>query len=289
MPVAFGISTVSGISADRLNTLLYRPQKGACRTVVLFPGDISQLFRPSETQVPYRYSIEALAWLMASRFPSENIVVVVPCEMKAGYAEYKNFIPILDRLGNPHWGLGNKAKVPLHQPIQHLEGLLKRLCQDGDSLSEELSLVFFSKGATVANALFLDNLRPLFWSQVRSVDIVDPGLSIPGELFPLNMVDLTRLAKAVRNDFSLRLHLTPRQYCDRNRPWIRQEIDTFVQIGRNISFPIHRTVYFSDIPSPVAQEDLLDMHFDSLCVLGSGEQPMDDAVKMAQGFFSRWK
>mmetsp|Transcript_28587 Transcript_28587/g.66238 ORF Transcript_28587/g.66238 Transcript_28587/m.66238 type:complete len:292 (+) Transcript_28587:82-957(+) len=286
MPVAAGCFQCKG-AEKKLNWLITRVVPAATRCIVFFPGDISDF---ANAQAPYHYSLEALTWVLAAKYPDDTLVVVKPRMMVELFAVYVNFM-FVDSTGNPRprqrrrspgsTGADEEDVVPAPPAAAHLEGLLQSLEEQlEEAVPRTLVLVGFSKGAAVLNALLLDARESSFWSRCEAIHFIDAGLTVPG-VFPATREDLKELAKNVPQGFAIWLHFTPRQSQDEARPFVAEEAETFAERCKVAGLAIQRRDYFSQqLPS-------LDMHFDCLRCFQTSLDDEDDGDKHA-GFFKAW-
>lgn len=303
MPLRAGAFHCTG-AERKMNWLLVRALPEAQRCIVFFPGDISD-FAPL-AGLPYSYSLEALMWVLCSKFPGDTIVLVKPRMMVDHYAIYVNFM-LVDSTGNPR-PLGSMRRSderaggaaedcdermpdasteeviePPHA-VAHLQGLLSSLETElGAALPPQLMLVGFSKGAVVLAALLREaQAEPEFWGRVRAVHFVDAGLSVPG-VFPLREEELQAASLVAPEGFAIWLHGTPRQWEDAARPFVAEETDAFARRCETAGLRVERRCYGAgEAPS-------LDMHFDSLrCFCTGGAEDAEASGERHLGFFRAW-
>jgi len=154
-----------------------------------------------------------------------------------------------------------------------------RDCCDGDGLASRhddmngddmalaarpMTLVGFSKGGVVLNALMREGGRGDFWSRVDAVHFVDAGLNTRG-VFPLTSKELETLRQHVSGSFAVYLHGTPRQLSDKARPWIGEEFRDFFQRGRASGIRFVSLEYLKKTPAT------LNSHFEALRVFATNE------------------
>lgn len=307
MPVSAGVFFCAG-DERKCNWLLVRPVPGAQRSVIFFPGDISD-FAASDS--PYSYSLEALLWVLCCKFPDDTIVVVKPHMMVNNFAIYVNFM-LVDSRGNPRplqelharkkseddgdgtdivmstdnddeVGHGDSAGLVVQPPraVAHLEKLLSTLEHElGGELPNTFVLVGFSKGAAVINALLRESGEAAFWKKVENVHFLDAGLMVPG-VFPVQSQALQALNHSVGEGFAIWLHGTPRQLQDLGRPFIVEETNAFVERCKDAGLRVEQRTYAEGQPPS------LNMHFDTVrCFLThTGDTNGGDGHC---GFFQTW-
>eukprot|EP00928_Gymnodinium_smaydae_P092251 TRINITY_DN76074_c0_g1_i1.p1 TRINITY_DN76074_c0_g1~~TRINITY_DN76074_c0_g1_i1.p1 ORF type:complete len:335 (+),score=82.18 TRINITY_DN76074_c0_g1_i1:44-1048(+) len=314
MPIRAAVLHCIG-DQQKANWLLVRHVPGAARCIICFPGDISDFAVGDKS---YRYSLESLLWVLTCKYPEDTVVLVRPRMMVGLFAAYVNFM-FVDSTGSPRpmaqvrgarsdavvAGAEAAAEMPLQadadaeaeeeerapelpRAAAHLEALLHALEERlGESLPEALSLVGFSKGATVLTCLLrelADAQRPesrQLWSRATSVHFVDAGLHVPGECFPSEAPALRSLAEVCRRDFAVWIHGTPRQLQDPRRPFVAAETDAFAARCREAGLRVERRLYAE------GQELSLDMHFDCLRCFYTGDDDRE-AGDRHSGFFARW-
>merc|ERR1719329_1619810 len=308
MPLSAGVFHCTGVDG-KCNWLLVRPIEGAERTVVFFPGDISDFGKGGNPYHPY--SLESLLWVLCIKFPNDTIVVVKPRMMNGFHAIYVNFL-IVDEVGNPRpleelrkkepagelegdaaegsaaaggEAVGDEMEGPqelaldLPRAAAHLAALLRSAGEElGAELPTTLVLVGFSKGAAVLNALLRDAEELV--GRCTDVHYVDAGLHIPG-VFPMGARELELVARAASERFTVWLHGTPRQMDDPQRPFVAQESREFEQRCRDAGLRVERRSYAEGGPPS------LDMHFDALRSFQTCAEDRDFGPRYI-GFFSAW-
>jgi hypothetical protein len=254
MPISMGLFYLNG-GDDRLTHLLYRPSslENPKGVVVFFPGDISDFAYArmkdalalgdgySDNQ---EYNIESLAYRVSHCVPDRyDLVIIKPSAMRGYSSIYSNFL-VCDEQGNPI----NREDETSHERPHGSRYLLSLLHNLGVASHQQLNLdsitmVGFSKGGVVLSGLLREEYTDLI-SRVRRWVFIDPGLSVPQSTF-----------RAPHTTAPIRIYVSPYQYEDRNRPWLRAEIDEYVsQSGAEI-----RHILIS-LPRSV------EHHFDSVTV-----------------------
>lgn len=315
MPLSVAVFHCAGVDR-KCNWLLVRPIDGATRTVVFFPGDISDFVTGGNPYHPY--TLESLMWVLCIKFPNDTIVVVKPRMMNGFHAIYVNFL-IVDEVGNPRpreelckkdpaseaegggaegsGAAGGEAAggesaggekagasellVEMPRAAAHLEALLRSAGEElGADLPATLVLVGFSKGAAVLNALFRDAEAAGLLARCADVHFVDAGLHIPG-VFPVSAPELELVARAATERFIVWLHGTPRQMDDPQRPFVAQESREFEQRCRDAGLRVERRSYAEGGPPS------LEMHFDALRSFQTCLEDRDFGPRYI-GFFHAW-
>mmetsp|Transcript_65096 Transcript_65096/g.172434 ORF Transcript_65096/g.172434 Transcript_65096/m.172434 type:complete len:306 (-) Transcript_65096:5-922(-) len=305
MPLPIGTFLCHGAD-QKCNWLLVRHVPAARRCVIFFPGDISDW---AEGDDMYRYSLEALMWVVCTKYPNDTVVTVRPRMLVNMSAIYVNFM-FVDGRGNPRSlaelrKRGDAAKegeqgeeeerhelhaeqaelagdtVSLPRACEHLLKLLASLENEIDaSLPATLVLVGFSKGAAVLSALLRED-EPLLSQRLESVHFVDAGLHVPG-VFPLDDQELQSLAQKVDQNFTLWLHGTPRQMQDEQRPFVALEAAAFLERCAAAGLCTEQRSYGA------GRCVTLNLHFDSLrCFFTSREDT--DGGDVHCGFFDAWE
>lgn len=312
MPLSAGVFFCAGVDR-KCNWLLIRPIDGATRTVVFFPGDISDFATGANPHHPY--TLESLLWVLCCKFPNDTIVVVKPRMMNGFHAIYVNFL-IVDEVGNPRPpaqlhvnqpSAGETSECPEEAPPKaegeaeasseanaaaepalevpkaaaHLEALLRSAGEElGTELPATLVFVGFSKGAAVLNALLRDGEAATLWGRCADVHFVDAGLHIPG-VFPVQGPELDVVARSAAEGFTVWLHGTPRQMEDPLRPFVAQESREFEQRCKDAGLRVERRSYAEGGPPS------LDMHFDALRSFQTCAEDRDFGPRYI-GFFHQW-
>lgn len=279
MPLRVGVFQCKGLAA-KLNWLLVRHVPQAARSVVFFPGDISDF---ASTYAPYSYSLEGLLWVLCCKFPEDNVILVKPRMMREHFSIYVNFMQV-DSMGNPRYlaePKNEEADPPEAVAVDHLQLLLTSLSRElGEELPSPIVLLGFSKGGAVLNALMREP-KAMLWSRVQAVHFIDTGLTVPG-VFPMNEEELRHLKDVVQGEFEIWLHCTPRQLEDPGRPFVAKEHDEFEERCRALGFVVHRRLYGQGLPIS------LDMHFDALRCFYTSQTDQESGTQHC-GFFRAWQ
>eukprot|EP00440_Ansanella_granifera_P038347 gb/GFBE01041608.1/.p1 GENE.gb/GFBE01041608.1/~~gb/GFBE01041608.1/.p1 ORF type:complete len:240 (+),score=48.20 gb/GFBE01041608.1/:1-720(+) len=217
-------------SESQVETLDVVVAAGSSQAVVLFPGDLTtgeaeMLADP--VLAPFaHWSSEALARLLASRFPGANIVVVRPSRQHDAFSCFDNFLAT-NQLGDPLNGeyvdKGGKACAHL---LALLQTASKRLGLEHAQLgSQALHVLGFSKGGTVMNQLLtefgagqLSEGPKSLLSMTSSFTWLDPGVNEGGPVFVSDPEVLRGAAQQIRRlrpCMQLHVAFTPYQLaCD---------------------------------------------------------------------------
>jgi hypothetical protein len=208
---------------------LYRPcsldsRKGV---VVFFPGDISDFAYArmkdalalgdgySDNQ---EYNLESLARRVSHCVPDDyDLVIIKPNAMRGYSSIYSNFL-VCDEQGNPI----HRENETSHESPHGSRYLLALLHDLGVASHQQLNLesitmVGFSKGGVVLSELLREQYTD-FTLRVQHWVFIDPGLSVPQLTF-----------RDPHTDAPIRIYVSPYQYDDRNRLWLRAEIDEYVR------------------------------------------------------------
>lgn len=235
MPLTF---TVAKLRDERLrtNTLIFIPSStpSSRRSVIFFSGDISDfaftrrsdpLIAGDPEVLRYEYSLESISWTLAARVRDyASLIVFKPNMMLGNFAIYSNFLNC-DGSGNPRW-TDMKQYPPESTASETLLGFiysgstqLEDLCN-----TDRLSLVAFSKGCVLLSAFLKDRDAALL-SRVSSITYIDPGLHVRDSTFPFTEEEYASFP----SDIPIKVFVSPYQYSDPERNWLRSEIHDFVQ------------------------------------------------------------
>lgn len=310
MPVSAGLFWCTG-AEHKCNWLLARHAPASRRCVVFFPGDLSDF--AAGAGLPYCYSLEAIFWVLCCKFPEDTLVLIKPRMMVEHFAIYVNFM-LVDGMGNPrplselrpedpdaptgeHQGelegrpppqAEAAAAQPMVEPpraVLHLERLLASLRAElGGDLPPRLTLIGFSKGASVLGALLREAKTEVeFWESVDAVHFVDAGLTVPGNIFPVGPEELAALRAVACEGFAVWLHGTPRQWEDPARPFVAEETQAFAQRCQVAGLKVERRCYGAGWPPN------LNLHFDSLrCFCTGSASDAGGSGDSYCGYFAAW-
>ena len=231
MPLAWGITTESG-SGKRKTTLLYRPSDGELHsgTVVFFPGDVSDfafshrsdaLFQGVAGVGDYRFSLEGICWEISSRIPAGFSIIVLRASFMIGCSSaFTNFVPS-DMQGTPRWADIESSSVPLTPGLtlfRIIESLRSSLHLSG--ALGKITLIGFSKGCVVLSGIIRESFDDLL-NSVHKIAFIDPGLRVPDATFRSNLGKFRGIP--------IEVWMSPYQYDDPKRPWLRNEVNAFVK------------------------------------------------------------
>lgn len=229
---------------------------------------------------------------------SVNVWVVEASTFRGPFAVYKEFVPSVNSRGEPkHYDPdGFPASSSIIGIISNsIDQVRSSFSADKDGLpipemrTPKTALFGFSKGGTVINQIVSElanidvidavttdsqtlqtknNIFPStkdgFLRSISEFHYVDVGLNCRGAY----LTDHTPIDQVARglmiHNSSLRfvLHGTPRQWCDLNRPWIREEKDSLFQLLRDAGekyggrLQVSERFYFADA------QPTLQMHFE---------------------------
>ncbi|CAI5728368.1 unnamed protein product [Hyaloperonospora brassicae] len=224
---------------------------GQCN-VIFFPGDV-QDYKAAMLSGPFAdycdYAYEAVADLLSTKFgPASNVWVVRPSRFKHGaYSSFDNFVT------SNEYGAALRYE-PTACATKHLASLMHNtqaaLRRQGVNVSTAvpMHLLGFSKGGIVLNQLVTELVRcslnkkrsfsgqlqqgsafastRQFFSNINSIHWLDPGNGSLQGAMPTGDGCLSVLAQY--EQLRLFVHVTPYQYEARTRPWIKAEVNSFV-------------------------------------------------------------
>uniref|UniRef100_H3HB66 Uncharacterized protein n=1 Tax=Phytophthora ramorum TaxID=164328 RepID=H3HB66_PHYRM len=210
---------------DRENELyLSVPKSATARcNVIFFPGDV-QDFKAAMLDGPFAdysdYAYEAVAELLSEKFGDTcNVWVVRPSRFKHGaYSSFDNFVTTNNYGAATEYDTTAYATKHLASLMQNTQATLRR---QGVNVSTALSmhLLGFSKGGIVLNQLVTELVRYSF-NKKRS----NSGQVRQGQL-------------------RLFVHVTPYQYDASKRPWIKTEVNNFVNRMNLLGADVQLIIY----------------------------------------------
>ncbi|ETK83221.1 hypothetical protein L917_11317 [Phytophthora nicotianae] len=255
---------------DRENELFLSVPKNttACCNAIFFPGDV-QDFKATMDAGPFAdysdYAYEAVAGLLSEKFGSTcNVWVVRPSRFKHGaYSSFDNFVTTNE------YGAATKYD-PTAFATKHLASLMQNtqatLRRQGVNVSTALPmhLLGFSKGGIVLNQLVTELVRYSFnkkrsnCGQVRQGSVFASTRQFFAAIYSIHWLDAgngslvgampteeTALAVLSRYEqLRLFVHVTPYQYEARQRPWIKTEVNSFVNKMNVLGADIQLIIYY---------------------------------------------
>ncbi|KAL4128914.1 hypothetical protein PRIC2_007894 [Phytophthora ramorum] len=254
---------------DRENELyLSVPKSATARcNVIFFPGDV-QDFKAAMLDGPFAdysdYAYEAVAELLSEKFGDTcNVWVVRPSRFKHGaYSSFDNFVTTNNYGAAMEYDTTAYATKHLASLMQNTQATLRR---QGVNVSTALSmhLLGFSKGGIVLNQLVTELVRysfnkkrsnsgqvrqgsafastRQFFSAINSIHWLDSGNgSLEGAL-PTEELALSVLARY--DQLRLFVHVTPYQYDASKRPWIKTEVNNFVNRMNLLGADVQLIIY----------------------------------------------
>ncbi|RID67641.1 hypothetical protein BRARA_D02715 [Brassica rapa] len=266
---------------------------------VFFHGD--RVRDTGNTVIERLYDLRKVAEVIVSKFGnSVNAWVVEASVFNGPFAVYKDFVPTVNRYGEPTTsyspvGLPASSSIVslLSSFLQEAESLVLKEGKDvclRSSLAHcpRTILLGFSKGGLVMNQ-FLSEMSSLetnsssedeeigiipaskesFLKSVSEVHYVDVGLNSSGAyITDQNVVQrISQRLAGGGSSVSVFVHGTPRQWRDEQRGWIVKEKDELVRLlkseGENSGgkLQVHERFYFADrVPD-------LQMHFEIIDVM----------------------
>ena len=178
--------------------------------------------------------------------PRCSTVCFRPFSFRGNYACYSDYVSS-DIHGYPEW---EKTDIDASETLlSYLESLSKAL-QLPSLKNGRITLVGFSKGAVVLSALLKTRNRSLL-EHVDKFIFIDPGLSVPGRLFPFTPEEYDLFP----SEIPIEIYSTGYQMSDPERPWLRKEIVDFASRSGATLHPILSNY-----------ERNLDTHFKSITV-----------------------
>lgn len=238
-------------------------------TVIFFPGDV-QDFRVAMMTGPFAhysdYSYEAVAELLSRKFgEASNVWVVRPRRFKHGaYSSFDNFVQTNDYGAATKYDPAASATKHLTVLMQNAQALLR---QQGVNVSTGLPmhLLGFSKGGIVLNQLVTELVRYSFYKKrsnsgqvrqgsvcastrqffaaINSMHWLDSGNGSLDGALPTEEAALAVLARY--EQLRLFVHVTPYQYEARQRPWIRNEVNSFVNKMNLLGADVQLIIYYA--------------------------------------------
>ena len=233
MPITAAFTTLR-TTEGKSNSVIYIPSRelAALKLLIVFPGDVSDFAFSGRNDArlvghedchDYAYSLESMAWEIASRVSSSTAIAIFKSNMKMGHHSiYSNFL-ICDSVGNPRWAdMDLLQSLPTCSEV-FLSFLSSLQIIDKAVNLETISIAGFSKGCILLSA-FLRDRNPRLLSCIDSLTFIDPGLHVHQATFPFSDLDYSLFADHIR----LNVFVSPYQDDDPERAWLRFEIRDFV-------------------------------------------------------------
>ncbi|CAG7908586.1 unnamed protein product [Brassica rapa] len=265
---------------------------------VFFHGD--RVRDTGNTVIERLYDLRKVAEVIVSKFGnSVNAWVVEASVFNGPFAVYKDFVPLVNRYGEPTASYSPIGFPASSSIVYLLSSFLQesRVLKEGKDVywrssladSPRTILLGFSKGGVVMNQ-FLSEMSSLdtnsasehekigtipaskdsFLKSISEVHYIDVGLNSSGAyITDQNVVQRIsqRLTGGGGSSVSVFVHGTPRQWRDEQRGWIVKEKDELVRLlkseGENSGgkLQVHERFYFADrVPD-------LQMHFEIIDVM----------------------
>ncbi|WZY91078.1 hypothetical protein YC2023_047813 [Brassica napus] len=267
---------------------------------VFFHGD--RVRDTGNTVIERLYDLRKVAEVIVSKFGnSVNAWVVEASVFNGPFAVYKDFVPLVNRYGEPtasYSPIGFPASSSIVYLLSSfLQEAESRVLKEGKDVywrssladSPRTILLGFSKGGVVMNQ-FLSEMSSLdtnsasehekigtipaskdsFLKSISEVHYIDVGLNSSGAyITDQNVVQRIsqRLTGGGGSSVSVFVHGTPRQWRDEQRGWIVKEKDELVRLlkseGENSGgkLQVHERFYFAD------RVPDLQMHFEIIDVM----------------------
>ncbi|CAF2302291.1 unnamed protein product [Brassica napus] len=264
---------------------------------VFFHGD--RVRDTGNTVIERLYDLRKVAEVIVSKFGnSVNAWVVEASVFNGPFAVYKDFVPTVNRYGEPTTSYSPVGLPASSSIVSLLSSFLQEslVLKEGKDVCLRSSLAHcprtillgFSKGGVVMNQ-FLSEMSSLetnsssedeeigiipaskesFLKSVSEVHYVDVGLNSSGAyITDQNVVQrISQRLAGGGSSVSVFVHGTPRQWRDEQRGWIVKEKDELVRLlkseGENSGgkLQVHERFYFADrVPD-------LQMHFEIIDVM----------------------
>ncbi|CAN7063350.1 unnamed protein product [Brassica rapa subsp. trilocularis] len=259
---------------------------------VFFHGD--RVRDTGNTVIERLYDLRKVAEVIVSKFGnSVNAWVVEASVFNGPFAVYKDFVPTVNRYGEPTTSYSPVGLPASSSIVSLLSSFLQEslVLKEGKDVCLRSSLAHcprtillgFSKGGVVMNQ-FLSEMSSLdansaseheeigtipaskesFLNSVSEVHYIDVGLNSSGAyITDQNVVQrISQRLAGGGSSVSVFVHGTPRQWRDEQRGWILEEKDELVRLlkseGENSGgkLQVHERFYFADrVPD-------LQMHFE---------------------------
>lgn len=322
MPVSAGLFYCTG-AERKCNWLLVRHAPESKRCIVFFPGDLSDFAAGAGLPYSYSLEAlfwvlcckfpEDTLVLVKPRMLVEHFAIYVNFMLVDGTGNPRPLSELRPSRDSDDAQMGEEcqgqqelegdnpptpeeaaaaetaaAAQPLVEPpraVLHLERLLVSAGVElGGDLPPRLTLVGFSKGASVLGALLREaRTEAEFWGRVDAVHFVDAGLTVPGSIFPVGPEELQALKTTACEGFAIWLHGTPRQWEDPARPFVAEETHEFAQRCQAAGLKVERRWY------GVGLAPNLNLHFDSLrCFCTGSASDVEESGDSHCGFFAAW-
>lgn len=228
MPVTFAVSYIP-VGNGKYNYVMHRPTAAAEEMLVFFPGDVTN-FTVARSKDPltisilpqcYDYSLESICWCLGKALGDRfDIFLFKPNMMLGNYSIYSNFL-LCDAMGIPRWSDMAKDRSIVSPGDTFLSFCASMAT--GSTHQGGITLVGFSKGCVVPlGLLFEGNHRAL--SMVKRIVLIDPGTGKVETTFPFSDSQYADFP----SDISLAVYTSPYQFSDPGRPWLKDEILSFV-------------------------------------------------------------
>ncbi|KAF6146129.1 hypothetical protein GIB67_015567 [Kingdonia uniflora] len=220
-----------------------------------------------------------------------NAYVVEASNFNGSFVVYDDFIPSVNSWGKPKcydprgFPASNATVLLLSKCLEEAKKLVHGEQQEplaGASTSctrpPKTILFGFSKGGIILNQLVTElaysklespitptciilDSRDVFLNNIYEIHYIDVGLNSAGAYITDHSV-IEKIAENRTSEIRFVLHGTPRQWCDRRRPWIREEKDILFQMLEDAArktagqVQVLNRFYFSD------RHPNLQMHFE---------------------------
>ncbi|KAH0930832.1 hypothetical protein HID58_016559 [Brassica napus] len=228
---------------------------------VFFHGD--RVRDTGNTVIERLYDLRKVAEVIVSKFGnSVNAWVVEASVFNGPFAVYKDFVPTVNRYGEPTTSYSPVGLPASSSIVSLLSSFLQEFLSEMSSLETNSSSEDEEIGIIPAS-------KESFLKSVSEVHYVDVGLNSSGAyITDQNVVQrISQRLAGGGSSVSVFVHGTPRQWRDEQRGWIVKEKDELVRLlkseGENSGgkLQVHERFYFADrVPD-------LQMHFEIIDVM----------------------
>ncbi|KAG5402501.1 hypothetical protein IGI04_017108 [Brassica rapa subsp. trilocularis] len=230
---------------------------------VFFHGD--RVRDTGNTVIERLYDLRKVAEVIVSKFGnSVNAWVVEASVFNGPFAVYKDFVPTVNRYGEP-----TTSYSPVGLPASSsIVSLLSSFLQEGgvvmNQFLSEMSSLDANSASEHEEIGTIPASKESFLNSVSEVHYIDVGLNSSGAyITDQNVVQrISQRLAGGGSSVSVFVHGTPRQWRDEQRGWILEEKDELVRLlkseGENSGgkLQVHERFYFADrVPD-------LQMHFE---------------------------
>jgi hypothetical protein len=148
--------------------------------------------------------------------PREHLIIVQPSHLVGRHSIYANFLKA-DTTGTPLWSEMHEW-IESRTSTKNLRAIVESIYPGFN-----LRLIGFSRGCAVIFSILKEHDSELC-QDIDSIILVDPGCHQIAATFPFDDKDYS----VMPNNIHIQLFSSPYQYGDSKRPWLRREINEFV-------------------------------------------------------------